>query len=125
MDLGSHSNLRILAESNKYDLKCSDVVDVVTSLEDIALGKVIATQTQATDNTQLLEFLSRQKGFTGRINTSILLRYEDPSRNNYQPSAGSSDLGPEETSHSPSNSRFRSSNENKIISLQNSVNTDI
>ena len=125
MDPGSHSNLRILAESNKYDLKCSDVVDVVTSLEDIALGKVIATQTQATDNTQLLEFLSRQKGFTGRINTSILLRYEDPSRNNYQPSAGSSDLGPEEMSHSPSSSLFRSSNENKIISLQNSVNTDL
>jgi hypothetical protein len=125
IDPGSHSNLRILAESNKYDLKCSDVVDVVTSLEDIALGKVIETQTQATDNTQLLEFLSRQKGFTGRINTSILLPYEDPSRNNYQPSAGSSDLGPEEPSHSPSTSRFRSSNENKIISLQNSVNTEI
>ena len=126
IDPGSHSNLRILAESNKYDLKCSsDIVDVVTSLEDIALGKVIETQTQATDNTQLLEFLSRQKGFTGRINTSILLRYEDPSRNNYQPSAGSSDLGPEEPSHSPSSSRFRSSNENKIISLQNSVNTEI
>jgi hypothetical protein len=125
IDPGSHSNLRILAESNKYDLKCSDVVDVVTSLEDIALGKVIETQTHATDNTQLLEFLSRQKGFTGRINTSILLRYEDPSRNNYQPSAGSSDLGPEEPSHSPSSSRFRSSHENKIISLQNSMNTDI
>ena len=126
-DPGSHSNLRILAESNKYNLKNSGgvgVVDVVTSLGDIALGKVIETQTQATDNTQLIEFLSRQKGFTGKINTSILYRYEDPSRNNYQPSAGSSDLGADDTSNSPSSSRFRSSNENKIFSLQNSVNTE-
>ena len=126
-DPGSHSNLRILAESNKYNLKNLGgvgVVDVVTSLGDIALGKVIETQTQATDNTQLLEFLSRQKGFTGKINTSILYRYEDPSRNNYQPSAGSSDLGADDTSNSPSSSRFRSSNENKIFSLQNSVNTE-
>ena len=126
-DPGSHSNLRILAESNKYNLKnlgVVGVVDVVTSLGDIALGKVIETQTQATDNTQLLEFLSRQKGFTGKINTSILYRYEDPSRSNYQPSAGSSDLGADDTSNSPSSSRFRSSNENKIFSLQNSVNTE-
>ena len=126
-DPGSHSNLRILAESNKYNLNNLGgvgVVDVVTSLGDIALGKVIETQTQATDNTQLLQFLSRQKGFTGKINTSILYRYEDPSKFNYQPSAGSSDLGADDTSNSPSSSRFRSSNENKIFSLQNSVNTE-
>ena len=51
---------------------------VVTSLAEVALSKVMVTQTFATDNTQLLDFLSRQRSFTGKVNTNILACYEDP-----------------------------------------------
>ena len=61
-------NSRIKAESDF----------VVTSLADVALSKVMVTQTFATDNTQLLNFLSRQRSFTGKVNTNILAQYEDP-----------------------------------------------
>jgi small neutral amino acid transporter SnatA (MarC family) len=121
-DLNSSTNLRILAESNKYHLKSTGEVDVATSLADIALGKVMIAQTKATDNTQLLDFLSRQRSYTGKVNTSVLVRYEDSSKANYRASAG--DVGADEQSNSLSSTRYRIHHENMEDSLRNDVSAE-
>ena len=59
-----------LRASEKSRIDASDFI--VTSLADLALSKVMVTQTYATDNIQLIEYLRKQKGFTGRMNTSLL-----------------------------------------------------
>ena len=74
VEMGS-SNSICVGNSNSIEPE-SDFV--VTSLAEVALSKVMVTQTFATDNTQLLDFLSRQRSFTGKVNTNILACYEDP-----------------------------------------------
>jgi small neutral amino acid transporter SnatA (MarC family) len=120
-DQNSSTNIRILAESNKYHFKSTGEVDVAMSLADITLGKVMTAQTKATDNTQLLDFLSRQKSYTGKVNTSVLVRYEDPSKTNYRPSVGE---GADEQSNSLSSTRYRIHHENMEDSLRNDVSAE-
>ena len=122
-DLSSTSNLRILAESSKWRQKGvglgvgtgSGPEDVVTSLADIALNKVMVTQTQASDNTQLLEFLSRQKSYTGKVNASSLVRYEDISKASLASSEPAYESGIVDLSNSPSSARYKSTNTDSLV----------
>ena len=127
-DLISASNLRILAESNKWRQKAtgrggsggvagtgSGPENVVTSLADIALGKVMVTQTHASDNTQLLEFLSRQKSYTGKVNASSLVRYEDFSKASLPLSEPAYESGFVDLSNSPTSARYKSTSPDALI----------
>ena len=82
---------------------------VVTSLAEVALSKVMVTQTFATDNTQLLDFLSRQRSFTGKVNTNILACYEDPLKAALNSPHLNSKVSSEDHSQNGSRSRQRRS----------------